>query len=151
MRPRLLTILLAAALLTACGTSVKRSLYDQNIETREVTVTAPDMTVYLDDHTRTKKNADAVFNSWVQSRGMQRHVTGKRLLSINPKADGCRLVYDFRMIDVTEQRVTLIVPEYRQAYWKDEKKAARRERPAPPEWPPQRPERTRQKERRNER
>ena len=76
------------------------------------------MVIYLDDHTRTRKNADRIFESWLESKNLSRHVTGKRLLAVSPKDDGCHLTYDFRLIDGSEQRVAIIVPAYKQQYRK---------------------------------
>lgn len=120
MRPIIKTSVIVITILTllSCGTSVKRTLSDTSIPVREIIYDNASMVVYTDDHTRTRRNADKIFLSWVDSKGMRRHVTGKRLLAIGPRQDGCHLTYDFRMIDGTEQRITLIVPEYNQQYRK---------------------------------
>lgn len=120
MRKQLnLSVLLVALLAaSACGTSAKRALYDPDIPVREVYIDEDRMEIYMDDHTRTRRNADRIFDNWIASRDMQRHVTGKRLLAISPKPEGCRLAYDFRMVDGTEQRVVLIVKDYTQVYRK---------------------------------
>ena len=118
MKRKLLFILLASLLACSCGTSYKRTLSDYTINNRRVVYSATEMVIFLDDPARTRKNADKVFDSWIQSRNMQRSVTGRRLLSVAPKEDGCNLTYDFRMVDGTQQRVTLVVPEFRQQYRK---------------------------------
>lgn len=102
----------------SCGTSAKRALYDPDIPVREVYIDEGRMEIYMDDHTRTRKNADHIFEKWIETRGMQRHLTGKRLLAISPKPEGCHLTYDFRLMDGTEQRVVLIVKDYSQGYRK---------------------------------
>ena len=118
MKRKLLFILLALLIACSCGTSYKRTLSDYTIDNRRVMYAATEMVIFLDDPARTRKNADKVFDSWIQSRNMQRSVTGRRLLSVAPKEDGCNLTYDFRMVDGTQQRVTLVVPEFRQQYRK---------------------------------
>ena len=118
MKRKLLFILLASIMVCSCGTSYKRTLSDYTIDNRRVMYSAAEMVIYLDDPARTRKNADKVFDSWIQSRNMQRTVTGRRLLSVATKEDGCNLIYDFRMVDGTQQRVTLVVPEFRQQYRK---------------------------------
>ena len=119
MKHRLLLLLFAAVpLLCACGTSARRTLADKSITQTEVTVRDAEMVIYLDDHTRTRKNADRIFESWLESKNLSRHVTGKRLLAVSPKDDGCHLTYDFRLIDGSEQRVAIIVPAYKQQYRK---------------------------------
>ena len=119
MKRTLPVVIIALAFLAAsCGTSAKRTLNDPDIPYREVNIDEGRMEIYLDDHTRTRKNADRIFEKWIESRGMQRHLTGKRLLSISPKPEGCRLTYDFRLMDGTEQRVVLIVKECTQCYRK---------------------------------
>lgn len=107
-----------AAYAPSCGPSARRTLSDAALPAREATFTGKSLTVWLDDHTRTRREADAVFDAWLDSRGMRRGVTGRRLMSVNPSEDGCRLTYDFRTVDGTEQRVVLLVPDYRQAYRK---------------------------------
>ena len=118
MKRKLLFILLASLLACSCGTSYKRTLSDYTIDNRRVVYSATEMVIFLDDPARTRKNADKVFDSWIQSRNMQRSITGRRLLSVAPKEEGCNLTYDFRMVDGTQQRVTLVVPEFRQQYRK---------------------------------
>lgn len=125
MRYRYILLILSMVLASSCGTSYKRSLADAGIQSREVVFSQEEMVIYIDDPARTRRNADKVFQSWIQSRDMQRHVTGRRLYSVAPREDGCHLVYDFRMVDGSQQRVTLVVPEYRQQY---RKKSRRRER-----------------------
>ena len=114
----LITIITVTLLTASCGTSAKRALNDPGIPVREVSIENGTMEIYMDDHTRTRRNADRIFDTWIASRDMQRHVTGKRLLAISPKPEGCRLTYDFRMVDGTEQRVVLIVKDYTQGYRK---------------------------------
>lgn len=118
MKRKLLFILLASLLACSCGTSYKRTLSDYTIDNRRAVYSATEMVIFLDDPARTRKNADKVFDSWIQSRNMQRSITGRRLLSVAPKEEGCNLTYDFRMVDGTQQRVTLVVPEFRQQYRK---------------------------------
>ena len=114
---------LLAIMTPSCGTSAKRTLSNTHEEHAEVTISDTEMVIYLDDHTRSRKNADRIFESWLDSRGMRRSVTGKRLMAIAPKSDGCRLTYDFRMYDGTQQRVTLNVKNYSQQYRKKRKGA----------------------------
>ena len=126
MKRHLLTLFLlglTAIMAPSCGTSAKRTLSNTHEEHAEVVISDTEMVIYPDDHTRSKKNADRIFESWLDSRGMRRSVTGKRLMAIAPKSDGCRLTYDFRMYDGTQQRVTLNVKNYSQQYRKKRKGA----------------------------
>lgn len=115
----LLIIFIVSAI--SCGTSARRNLADGDIAHTEITVDDAEMVIYLDDHTRTRKNADAIFAAWAESRHIGRNVTGKRLLAVSPKDDGCNITYDFRLVDGNEQRVTIKVTNYRQIYRKKHK------------------------------
>lgn len=121
---RILLLAAAALFLASCGTSIKRPIIDPSIETRSAIFSAEEMVVFLDDYKRTRKNADRVFYSWIEAQNLRRSITAKRLLSIAPRQDGCHLSYDFRLMDGTQHRVTLVVPEYRQEY---RRKKARRD------------------------
>lgn len=109
-----LVLILAAS----CGTSAKRTLSNYEGPHNTVTVSGKRLDIYIDDHTRSRKNADQIFNDWSERAHLKRNITGKRLMSIAPKADGCHLTYDFRLTDGTQQRVTLIVEDYTNTYRK---------------------------------
>lgn len=124
MKPKftLLTLLIIFIIsAVSCGTSAKRSLADGNVAHTEAVIDNAEMTVYLDDHTRTRKNADAIFSAWADSRHIGHNITGKRLLAVSLKEDGCDLTYDFRLVDGNKQRVTLKVTDYKQVYRKKHK------------------------------
>ena len=116
-----LTVTIAACLMTACGTSVKRTLADKDIPTSYVEIEGVEMIIYIDDHSRTKKNADAIFNAWAESQYLKSNITGKRLMSIAPRQGGCLLTYDFRMTAGNQQRVVLNVQDYTRKYKKKHK------------------------------
>ena len=116
-------LILALALLAAasCGTSAKSNLSDGTV-TRTETVTGIPYTFYIDNHSLSRKGADKVFDTWAKEKSLKGHITGKRLMSIAPKSDGCHLTYDFRMVNGTQQRVVLIVEEYTKTYRKKAKR-----------------------------
>lgn len=82
------------------------------------------MTVYLDDHRRSRKNADRIFDDWSEKAHLKSNITGRRLMSIAPKSDGCHLTYDYRLTDGSQQRVTLLVKNYTQSYRKKHRSSA---------------------------
>ncbi len=126
MKNKHITTILLLALVTftgtACGTSTKRTLTNTGNNHPEVIVSDMQMTIHPDDHKATRKNADKVFDHWLDTRNMKRSVTGKRLMAIIPKSDGCQLVYDFRLIDGAQQRVTIKVINYKHEYRKQHHK-----------------------------
>ena len=99
-------------MLTGCGTSSKRTLSDTSIQSKTVILEGQSIDIYQDDTFASRKNADKVFSAWAKKSHLQRNITGRRLLSISPREDGCHLTYDFRLMDGKQQRVTLVVPEY---------------------------------------
>ena len=115
---RILTFLLIglaslglSTLVTGCGTSAKRNLSTAVENHRTVEVTTP-MTFYVDNHKWSKKEADRVFDIWSIETHLKSNLTGKRLLSINPKSDRILLTYDFRLTAGEQQRVTLVVRDF---------------------------------------
>ena len=109
-----LTIFVLFVILTAsCGTSAKRTL------------AIPDehqQTVRLDQGSiETRRNADRIFDAWSKTAHLHRNITGRRLMSIAPKDDGCHLTYDFRLTDGSQRRVTLIVRNQKVTYKKSAK------------------------------
>lgn len=115
------TLILVLSLSTGCGTTASRTLSDPNITPTYREVDEVSMLIYIDDHTRTRKNADAIFNVWAERAHLKGNITGKRLLAVMPKGESVHLTYDFRLTDGTQQRVVLIVKEYTKAYRKKHK------------------------------
>lgn len=121
MKKRNLIILILAVMTlaaTGCGTSSKRTLYNYGGPHNAVTIEGYTINIYADDHRASKKNADRLFDEWAEMAHLSRNITGKRLLSIATKTDGCNLTYDFRLVDGSQQRLTLIVPSYTNTYKK---------------------------------
>lgn len=109
---RLITTAFVLLSLAGCGTSSKRTLSDTSIQSKTVILEGQSIDIYQDDTFASRKNADKVFTDWAKRSHLQRNITGRRLLSISPREDGCHLTYDFRLMDGKQQRVTLVVPEY---------------------------------------
>lgn len=99
-------------LLPSCGTSIKRNLSDTGIKHSTETLEGETFVFYTDNHEESRWNAEKLFNRWAEKKHLKRTITGKRLLSISPKEDGCHITFDFRLFDGTEQRVTIIVPDF---------------------------------------
>lgn len=117
----LLAVTMTTCLVTSCGTSLKRTLADNDIPTSYVEIGGVQMVIYIDDHGRTKKNADEIFNAWAESQHLKGNITGKRLMSIAPRQDACLLTYDFRMTAGNQQRIVLLVLDYTKTYRKKHK------------------------------
>lgn len=111
-------LLISVLLLASCGTSAKRTLANYEGMHNTVIVSGTTLDIYIDDHTASRRNADRIFDGWAEAAHLKRNITGKRLMSIAPKSDGCHLTYDFRLMDGTQQRVTLIVENYTNTYRK---------------------------------
>ncbi|MBR1434989.1 MAG: hypothetical protein IJ584_07745 [Bacteroidales bacterium] len=108
----IVTIILTAA----CGTSIKRTLSVPDEHERTVVIQDGRMEVYPDDHQGTRKNACRIFDTWAKDAHLSRNITGRRLMALSPKEDGCHLTFDFRLMDGTQRRVTLVVKDYTQTY-----------------------------------
>lgn len=106
-----LALVAAGTLATGCGTSARRNLSTtvDNHRTEEVN---SHMTFYVDNHKWSRKEADRVFDAWTVDAHLKGNITGKRLLSINPKSDRILLTYDFRLTAGNQQRVTLVVRDF---------------------------------------
>ena len=114
---QLLVPLIAGLLiLVSCGTSSKRTLSDTSIQSRTVILEGQSIEIFQDDTFASRRNADKIFDAWAKKSRLKKSITGKRLLSISPKSDGCHLTYDFRLIDGKQQRITLVVPSYTNGY-----------------------------------
>lgn len=122
---RFTPILLAAALVCvfahSCGTSYKLTAADTSIQTSYAAMEDVRMVIFTDDHSRTRKNADTIFDQWAEENHLKSNITGKRLMSIAQKQEGCILTYNFRMIAGNQQRIVIVVPDYVKAYRKKHK------------------------------
>lgn len=117
-----LVILILITLLPAsCGTSAKRTLAVPDEHQQTVRTDREQMVIVKDDHQQTRRNADRIFDAWSKTAHLNRNITGRRLMSIAPKDDGCLLTYDFRLADGSQRRVTIVVGTYRETYRKKTK------------------------------
>lgn len=117
-----LVILILITLLSAsCGTSAKRTLAVPDEHQQTVQTDREQMVIVKDDHQQTRRNADRIFDAWSKTAHLNRNITGRRLMSIAPKDDGCHLTYDFRLTDGSQRRVTLIVRNQKVTYKKSAK------------------------------
>lgn len=118
-------LILAVLILASCGTSMRRTLADEVSNHSTATIDDTEFVLVIDNHRQSRKNADAIFERWARERHLKGNITGKRLMSIAPKDDGCHLTYDFRMTAGNQERVTLIVTHYSQTYRSTDKEAER--------------------------
>ena len=122
MKKENIIITVLAVLLTASCATQRDYAVDKRpaAETRE-TITDQRMAIYKDDHSATRRNADRIFNGWLDSKHLRGHVVSKRLVSVKPDRDGCQLHYEFRLMDGTRRRVNLVVLNFSQEYKKQKR------------------------------
>ena len=118
---KLSSLVLFAILTASCGTSAKRTLAIPDEHQQTVRLDQGSIEIVKDDHQQTRRNADRIFDAWSKTAHLHRNITGRRLMSIAPKDDGCHLTYDFRLTDGSQRRVTLIVRNQKVTYKKSAK------------------------------
>lgn len=111
-RFRILALAAVLLLAASCGSASKPSTAGSGVQQRTVQITDKKMVIYSDDQNQTRKSADRIFDAWATSRNMKRNITSRQLRSLSPKTDGCHLTYEFRVVDGTRQKVTLVVTNY---------------------------------------
>lgn len=116
MRHAPATILLTLVLLLTASCGAFNGPSQQTGPVRTETIKETKYVFYKDNHKLSRRNADRIFDEWSEGRNLHRNITKRALRSVSPKADGCHLVYDFRLVDGTWQRVDLKVLNYEQKY-----------------------------------
>lgn len=118
---QIITIVLAllmASMAVSCGVNAHNSLAEVPAKTLEVDIPDTELVIYKDDHTRTRKNADAIFYAWADRIMLRKALKSKQLVAISPKKDEVVVTYNYTPFDGEMQRVTFHVFNYTQTYRK---------------------------------
>lgn len=87
----------------------------------EVEVDDMQLVIYKDDHTRTRKNADKIFNSWADKYQMRKMIKRKQLVTISVQDDCAVVTYNYSPLSGKQQKIVFYVNDFMQNYYKKRK------------------------------
>ena len=121
MKERKTLIILALAALLAFPVECPAQTSGE-ITSRVVQVDGTEMVFHPDNHKRSRKNADKVFDAWADRMMLRRGMRSRRLESIAIRDDGAHLKYYFDAFSTGPQRDELVVPNTTVKNWKEKRK-----------------------------